>query len=497
MKQSYIKIKKQGKWSMLNSKWSMVNTKWSMVNSKWSIVNSKYLLLSLLFYGCVSDSADNPAFGEKDLPHIYMTWQTTMAYKLGQTISFQPQVSPSDGATYRWTLNGEEIATTKDLSYKLDDFLFDAELKFEATRNGITNSRTATVVVTKDFVPKPDHLKIFGFLTKDGSLADVDWESITHLVVSSAVVKEDGSLDLSFAQSLDIPTLLAFAHHYGVYVIMEVSGVIRYLNSYPLYGSLTFYDPAVSNPDALAANIQQAMKNYGFDGVNIYMDKSISDTYDNPAAVKVFYEKVADLIKSDKNTIDGNEYNYLMTMSVVGGWTRGTLANVINLPQYDYVNVLAFLDEQLYPVSMGSVSFATNEIQAWLTWAGLGVDDPSRLILIAPAVGIRYFGIPANYTWANLETYTEYISYRQICADYPNAPAVIPAVIVITENNNDMKKEVNKIYYNGLRDMERRVNEIVIPKNLGGIGLWSLENDSKDPSQSLLKKLKTTLDASE
>jgi hypothetical protein len=459
----------------------------------------KYILILCLplftFFGCVDDSADNPGFGEKDIPHIYLDWQANMAYKLGQTMKFEPQVSPSDGATYRWTLNGEELSTEKDFSYTLDDFLFNAELKFEVTRNGISNSRTANILVTKDFAPKQTSKKIFGFLTKDGSLGDVDWENITHLVVSSAVVNADGSLDLSFTQSLNMPMLVAFAHHYGVYVIVEVSGIIRYLNSLPLYGSLTFYDAALKTPDVLTANIANLMTAYNFDGVNIYMDKSTAESYADPAGLKDFYIKVGDKIKSENHTIDGKEYDYILSMSVVGGWTRGSLAGMVNLPQYDYVQVLAFLNENTSPQAHSDPTFAGTEITAWLTWAGMGVDDPSKLILVAPAVGLRYFGIPANYTWANLEQFTEYIPYRDICAQYPDKLSQNP--IVIKDNSGSATKELDKIYFESQRYIERKVNEIVVPRGLGGMGLWSLENDSQDPALSLLVKMKTTLETTE
>ncbi|MDR0865066.1 MAG: hypothetical protein LBO74_09070 [Candidatus Symbiothrix sp.] len=459
----------------------------------------KYILILCLpifaFFGCVDDSADNPEFGEQDIPHIYLDWQASMAYKLGQTMKFEPQVSPSDGATYRWTLNGEELSSEKDFSYTLDDFLFNAELKFEVTRNGVSNSRTANILVTQDFVPKQAAKKIFGFLTKDGSLGDVDWENITHLVVSSAVVNADGSLDLSFTQTLNLPMLVAFAHHYGVYVIVEVSGIIRYLNSLPLYGSLTFYDAALNVPDVLTANIVNLMTTFNFDGVNIYMDKSTSDSYADPAGLKDFYIKAGDKIKSDKHTIDGKEYDYILSMSVVGGWTRATLAGMVNLPQYDYVQVLAFLNEDLSPKAHSDPTYVATEITAWLTWAGQIVENPGKLILVAPAVGLRYFGIPANYTWANLEQFTEYISYRNICAQYPDAAS--KNTIVIKDNNGSATKEVDKIYYDNPRYIERKVNEIVIPKGLGGMGLWSLENDSRNPEQSLLLKMKTTLETTE
>ena len=456
----------------------------------------------LFFFGCRDDSADNPKFGEQDVPNIYVGWQTVMAYKLGDTIKIVPQVSPADGATYRWTLDGKEIATTKDLSYALNEFLVNVALKFEVTRNGVSNSRTATVLVTKNFEPKPNKKKLVGFLTKNGSLDDIDWGSITHLVISSAAVQLDGSVNLAFLQTMNLPTLLAYAHHYGVYVILEFSGNINYLNSSCYYDSWNFYTPAVADPEGMASKIEKTMKDYGFDGVNIYMDKaSVTGLYDNPAAVKVFYQTVADKIKSSKHTIDGKEYDYLLTMSVIGGWTREAFGGVANMPEYDFVNVLAFLDEDIVnvPRSMGTVAYANTEIADWLNWASLGpIEDPTRLILVAPAPGIRYFGIPATYTWPTWDNFTEYISYRDILsrysAQFPGIPTRNPAVLVLKENNNDRNKEVDKIYYNGLKDMERRVDLIVVPNNLGGVGLWSLESDTQDPASSLLKTLKATLD---
>lgn len=458
--------------------------------------------LSLLFFfGCVDDSADNPTFGENDMPHIYVGWLYTMAYRAGDTIKIEPQVSPSDGATYLWTFDGNTIATTKDLKYKLSDELLGSyKLKFEVTRNGVSNSREATVLLTKEFVPKLNKHKLIGFLSWDASPDDVDWGAITHLVVTSAVVNEDGTLKASFAQ-LNIPVLLAFAHSHGVYVTLQISGVINYINSGCLYDSRTFYNPATTNPDVLADNIVKIMTDYGFDGVDIYMDKAIDVKYDDPAAIKVFYEKVAEKIKSSTHTIDGKEYDYLLSMSVVGGWTKTSLGGVVNLPQYDWVNVLAFLDEDIVgvPRSHGTVAYASTEISNWLNWLDCGpVTDPSRLVLIAPDAGIRYYGIPSTFTWPTWDNFAQYINYRDLCSTYTNldvpVPLRNPARIVITDNYNNPNLYVDMIYYNGLRDMQRRVDVVVIPNNLGGIGLWSLSGDTHDPATSLLTALKETLD---
>jgi GH18 family chitinase len=63
---------------------------------------------------------------------------------------------------------------------------------------------------------------------------------------------------------------------------------------------------------------------------------------------------------------------------------------------------------------------------------------------------------------------------------------------VIKENNNIKTVEVDKIYYDGLRDIIRKA-ELVKTQDLGGMGLWSLENDSRDPAKSLLRQIKESL----
>jgi|GEM_PF-844747 len=448
------------------------------------------IVSALIFNGCVDDSGSNPEFGDKDIPRIYINWQANMAYKLGQTVVLEPIVSPSDGATYNWTLNGETISTGKDLNYQLNDFLIDAELKFEVTRNGVSNHRVASLLVTKDFEPKANKLKSFGYLTANGTVGDVDWQNITHLIITSVVVNDDGSLDTSLLQDLDMELITTFAHHYGVYVLLEMSGVITYLNAMSAYDSRTFYNAAVNNADLLVANMQALVFANGLDGVSIYMDKPISENYDDPEALKVFYEKIGTAFKSEVNLIDGQEYPYVMSLSLFGGWTRGAMVGMVNIPQFDYIQMLAFSFEDLAPGPHSSPDQAATEIATWLSWLG-PINDSKKIILVAPAFGLRYFGTPADYTWGNLWQYTEYLGYRYLCATYPDVPS--NNVIVITENGGDPNVAVNKIFYNGFADIDGKIG-LVTNYNLGGMGLWSLENDSRSPSESLIRKIRESLD---
>jgi len=460
----------------------------------------KYFLLIILplfaFVSCENDDGENPGFADDEVPRIYMDWQTHLTRKVGETISFTPDISPSDGASYRWTLDGEVISTEKDLEYKLDRLIM-SELKFEVVRKNASNSRMTNLVVTNEFVPKTYNKKSIGFLTKNGTLSDIDWANITHLVVSGAFMNKDEKegtvyLDDSYLNKMNMSTIVALAHHYGVYVMMEVSGVINYLNAAPEYGNYNFYDYAVGpNSEALATSIVALAKNLDVDGINIYMDKAntANGEFADPGKLRDFYASVANQMKADKNTIDGEDYDYLMSLSVVAGWTRGSIRDAAKLETYDWVNVLAFAIEDLDAVPHSSQWAAENEINSWLTgW--IGPISADRLVLGVPTFGVHFTGIPNDYGWDNWGTFNTYVPYKTIVAQYSDAPT--KNGIIIKDNGDDKSKPVEKIYYDGLPAIRDKA-AFVTSQKLAGMALWSLENDTKDGSSSLIKQMNTSL----
>jgi GH18 family chitinase len=435
----------------------------------------------LLFIGasCSSDDANNPTFGDQDVPAIYVQWAQDLAYSVGDVIRISPQVSPSDGVTYKWTYNDEVISTQKDLEYSVTEagsFI----LKFEAERNGVKNSRTANVLVVKPFVPKQYSKKSIAYITVDGSVADVPWDDITHLIVSSVTVQDDGTLDMTFGgrNTLDLSTLVSTAHNYGVYVMIEASGVMTYVNAMHAYGSLTFYNAAVAaNRDAFVNNIVKMVTDNNLDGLNVYMDKADDGAYVDPTTLKDFYEKLGVAMKSGKNTIDDAEYDYFLSMSVYGGWTNATLADMVNIATYDWINVLAFAAEDLTPAPHSATWYFIDQITQWLNWYGVA---SSRIVGVVPAFGLRYFGNSADYTWGNLWQYTEYIPYRTLCATYANA------------HEANQQTVDNGIFYDGFPAIEAKA-QYVSDNNLGGMALWSVDSDSRDAAKSLMKKINTLL----
>ncbi|MDR1348113.1 MAG: hypothetical protein LBJ63_06780 [Prevotellaceae bacterium] len=446
------------------------------------IINKIFLgsMLLLLFgMSCTNDDVDNPAFGDDDVPVIFVDWAENMAFSIGDVIRINPQVSPSDGIACKWIFNDEVVSTDKNLEYTVTEF-GTFVLKFEVERNGITNSRMASVLVVKPFEPKTYSKKSIAYITVDGSVADVPWNDITHLVVSSAIIGADGLPDLTFGgrTTLDISTLISTAHNYGVFVMLEFSGAITYLNAMHAYGSLNFYSAAVAaNRDAFVNNLVQIAIDNKFDGINIYMDKADDGAYLDPVTLKDFYEKLGIAVKSVKNSLNGIEYDYLLSMSVYGGWTNATLSGMVNIPAYDWINVMAFAAEDLTPGAHSATWYFTDQINQWLNLYGVA---PSRIVGVAPAFGLRYFGNPGDYTWGNLWEYTEYIPYRTLCAAYPNAHEV------------NQQATDNGIFYDGFPAIEAKA-QYVNDNNLGGMALWSAENDSRDETKSLMKKINVLL----
>jgi len=437
------------------------------------------MLLPTIFFSCTEEEAGNPTFGDQDMPIIHMDWVENYAFRVGDVINMQPQISPSDGATYKWLFDGNVISTDKNVEYTLNE-AGTFTLQFEVERNGVKNSRVATVLVVKPFVPKAYSRKSIAYLTVDGSVADVPWDDISHLIVSSSVVEESGLPDATFGgrNTLDISTLIATAHNYGVFVMLEFSGIISYLNAVHSYGSLTFYNAAVSSGrEALADNLVKMAVDNNFDGINIYMDKADDGVFKDPETLKDFYEKLGSKAKAVKHTIDDAEYPYLLSLSVYAGWTNASLLNVVNIPEYDWINVLAFAAEDLTPVPHSASWYFTDQITQWLNWYGVA---PSRIVGVVPAFGLRYFGTVSDYTWGNLWQYTEYIPYRTLCAAYSDA-----------QNVNQQSVD-NGLFYDGFPAVDEKA-QFVKTNNLAGMALWSVDSDSRDAAKSLMKRINNQL----
>ncbi len=428
----------------------------------------------VLFASCGDDSADNPLFDNTEVPAIYISWQENMAVSVGDTIRLNPQISPSDGVTYKWLFNGEEISDTKDLLYVVTDF-GEYRLDYEIERYGVKNSRTSVVLVTKPFEEKKYKKMSIAYLSKDGAISDIQWNSITHLILTSSVIQADGLPDLTLGETaINIPALISTAHNYGVYVLIEYSGELgSYINGAPVYASYNFYNAAVdaTNRGAFITKLVNFALENNFDGINVYMDKAADGLFTNPVELRNFYEELAAAVPDN-----GSVGKFHLSMSVVGGWTRASLQGVVDIPRYDWINVLAYGAEDLTPGPHASQWFFTSEAEFWKE-AGV---DPERIAVAVPAFGLRYFGNVSDYTWGNLWQYTEYSGYRAICNQYPDAPG-----------KNKIEVD-NGLYYDGLNDVKQKA-EYIVAQGYAGMAVWTIDNDNKEAGKSLTYQINVSL----
>ncbi|MDR0371375.1 MAG: hypothetical protein LBH80_05940 [Prevotellaceae bacterium] len=427
-----------------------------------------------LFFSCGSDSADNPVFGESDVPRIYIDWQKDMVFSTGDTIRLYPEISPADGATYIWTLGDKVISTEKTLEYEITEF-GEFVLRFEVARNGVKNHRMANLVIAKPFVPKTYTKRSVAFLSINGSVSDIQWDEVTHVILTSSVVQQSGAPNFEFENGPNISALITTAHNNGIYVLMDFSGALgSYVSGATVYGSYDFYNAAISPTvrQDLINEMLRFVNTNGFDGINIYMDKaSETGVFDNPAALREFYEELA--AQAPETTDRGD---FLLTMSMVAGGTRSALDEVVTVPEYDWINILAFGGEDLIPGPHASFWMFTDNIDYW-TGKGIGKE---KINPVAPAFGLRYFGDISEYTWGNLWQFTEYRGYRAICDEYPNA-----------HETNNINVD-NGLFYDGLNEVKAKA-EYIVSQDYGGMGLWSVENDSKDAAKSLMKQINASL----
>jgi len=106
-------------------------------------------VFTLICSACSSDESSNAIFTDDEIPRIFFenTWLNVQSIDSNTILSFNTTVSPNDGATYKWTLDGVIISQTKNLEYLVTQDPGVYTLTFEVNRNEVVNTRTAQLTV--------------------------------------------------------------------------------------------------------------------------------------------------------------------------------------------------------------------------------------------------------------------------------------------------------------------------------------------------------------
>jgi hypothetical protein len=418
----------------------------------------------------------NPVFSETDVPRIF-GWSTINKYfvDIKDTFNLNLKVSPENGATYTWYVDGELVGDEKQLRYKFTE-LRSYDVRFEVDRHGVKNYREAEVIVTKPFEPKPYAKKVVGFMTRNGSLESINLKNITHLVISSAVVDEGYAtlVDTVFT-TIDIPLIVKAAHNEGVYVMLDVSGQIDLANGGPVYANYGFYN-VIKDTDkrdkAITTFLKFAVDN-DLDGVNIYLNNATeTDNVLKPEFTRPFFQAIADRLP------EGPNGKFFYTVTAPGGWLTSEFRPVVDVEAIDWINLQPFRFGE--PGITPDAPF-TGFVDVAAAWEGFGMPK-EKIVNGIPAFGLHY-KYPKDGTtvgWGNMWMYTTYDSYKSILALDAQA---------YTKN----KLEVDDgIFYDGHPAVTQKA-QYVLDAGLGGVMVWGIENDTQDQSKSLVNKVRLTL----
>lgn len=433
-------------------------------------------ILGIMIYSGCTKEVTNPVFNSTDVPRILTNWQNILTLKLDDSLKLSPQISPSDGVTYKWELNGQQVSTDNNLKWKATE-LGDYELIFTVTRNGITNSRTAQIAIQRGaFKPKEYTKKVVGFITANGKLEDIQWDKITHLVVSSIQVRASGVdtvLNAADPKNLELKKIIFMAYNYGVYVSLDLTGVIaNYTYLGGAYANYDFYNNITNEAKRtkLINDVKQFYVNNKFDGLNIFLNNASEGVaFKDAASVTKFFNDLHDALP------EGPKGKTFFTATVPAGWTASVLSMVAKNPNFDWVHVFGFASQDLTPVP-ASPMWLFNEANTVWTTMGIPAD---KIVAAIPAFGRDYnFPPKTTITWGNVDNYATWISYKSILALDANAPNINPPQLNIH----------NGIFYEGFSNIDAKA-QIVKDSNYAGLLLYSIENDSQDPSKSLLKRI--------
>ncbi|MBQ8501735.1 MAG: hypothetical protein IJ494_05465 [Bacteroides sp.] len=446
----------------------------------------KYILASLLtlfmFSACSDDSVDNPTFANDEMPVIHMDWAGTYVYKMGDVVKFTAQVSPADGATFRWLVNENVVSETTSIEYTIPD----AEpftLRFEVERNGIKNFRTAQVTVTKDFEAKPYDRAVLGVLTKNGNIDQIQWDYITHLMYTSLTVSDaTGELVLPDAAALNkLKTAVSLAHNNGVYVIVDITGSITFPAGTGVYNE-TYFNDVATDPTLrakLIANIKNFVDEYELDGVNFYINN-----LNNDAGTLKNHDELVNFINELRTTFPAEREapfnHFFLTASVPQAWNNyefyflGRAAESL-----DWVNFLLFGGTDLTPVPHAPDWQVADNIARFRDSAGIPAE---KMMIGIGAFGVKY-DIPAGTspTWGTLDQYLSYPLYNEIVKMDADAASKSQ----LTQGNATL-------YYVGATGADTSVaSKAATAKEYGvkGMLIWALDYDTSDPATSLTQAI--------
>jgi chitinase len=277
----------------------------------------------------------------------------------------------------------------------------------------------------------------------------IAYDKVTHLNIA---FENPGNDEGDFSYDRSYSALIAEAHKHGVKVLISIGGGAASDDAElkPRYFSLI----AETKRAAFAAKLAAYVTSHGFDGLDVDLEgPSINKDYGT------FIRELAGLLKPQGK---------LLTAALSKGYGGAKVPDAA-LADLDFVNIMAYDGAGYWapdaPGQHSSIEFARADIAYW---RGRGLPD-SKMVL-----GVPFYG----YGFGQAFRRRPY-SYEEILSAFPGA--------------EDRDQVGETIWYNG-RPTIRAKCQLVLEEKLGGVMIWSLDNDVRD-ERSLLSVIHETLNA--
>lgn len=293
-----------------------------------------------------------------------------------------------------------------------------------------------------------------------------EWDKITHLCLAFGLVQESGEVDISSV--VGHKELIKEAQSNNVEVLLSIGG-----------GGSKNFTAAILDSGArvnLINNLGRIVEKYGLDGVDVDYEEWDGDLGGASEHDIVKREALEQTYIALREELGGEK---LITAAVNagfdggdGGWGYYNCFNNTMHEHLDMVNLMIY--DMTGPWSKTTVGahsgwdFFESAIDHWLNNRKLPKEK-----LVA---GVPFYG----YEFQTMESGegARSVGYGDLVERYADQDA-------------HLKDSIGMLYYDGMVTMERKA-EYIKENKLGGIMIWEITRDAKEPEKRLLNVIDRT-----
>jgi len=357
------------------------------------------------------------------------------------------QIMVGENAVF--TFSGNDITKIKKVTFYINNneignvtespFTFNYKVENE----GITQIKT--YVETTDNKARLFLISIEGILDKEtaiggkivgyfpswsGNVNDIQFDKLTHINYSFLLPKADGSLK-PIENSSKLTSLVTACHQNDVETAIAIGGWNN--------GDDSAFETIAADEDLIktfVSNVMNFIRQYSLDGVDIDWE------YPNPGESATNYSNMMSVFADSLHAA-----NKTLTTAVAGKeWSEVSYPESI-FPMVDWVNIMAY--DNFDAQNHSTLNYAKECVNYWKNTKNLPKEKT--------VLGVPFYG------------YSPYKAYKDIVAEYPDAP------------NSD---HAGSYYYNGKNTMHLKAE--YAKENCAGIMIWEISQDTKDKNTSLL-----------